>query len=114
MLLNICWVPLGHFRTEDDDQRVADAFSMSAPSLADLRIFSGANEALEAWSNCGDVLDRLFLLSVEFRLAEDRLAIIVRSRYLGSSGSAVVPAYVQPSYHGDTSPFGLEQVPSVP
>jgi hypothetical protein len=55
-------------------QRVADAFSMSAPSLADLRI-SGANEALEAWSNCGDVLD---LLSVEFRLAEDRQGLALR------------------------------------
>jgi hypothetical protein len=73
MLLNICWVPLGHFRTEDDDQRMADAFSMSAPSLAELRI-SGANEALEAWSNCGDVLDRLFLLSLEFRTAWQKIA----------------------------------------
>jgi hypothetical protein len=73
MLLNICWVPLGHFRTEDDDQRVSDAFSMLTPSLSELRIL-GANEALEAWSNCGDVLDRLFLLSVEFRTAWQKIA----------------------------------------
>jgi hypothetical protein len=72
MLLNVCWVPLGHFRTEDDDQRVADAFSMSAPSLLELRI-SGANAALEAWSNCGDVLDRLFLMSVDFRSAWQKI-----------------------------------------
>ena len=68
MLLNLCWVPLGHYRTVDDDQRMADAVSMTAPSLVDLRILC-ANEAIEAWSNCGDVLDRLFLLSSEFRAA---------------------------------------------
>jgi hypothetical protein len=73
MLLNVCWVPLGHFRTEDDDQRVADAFSTTAPSLVDLRI-TCANEALEAWSNCGDVLDRLFLLSLEFRTTWQKIA----------------------------------------
>jgi hypothetical protein len=32
MLMNICWVLFGHFRTEDYDQRVADSFSMSIPS----------------------------------------------------------------------------------
>jgi hypothetical protein len=73
MLLNACWVPLGHFRTEDDDQKVADAFSMTTPPLVDLRIL-GANEAIEAWSNCGDVLDRLFLLSLEFRSAWHKIA----------------------------------------
>jgi hypothetical protein len=68
MLLNACWISLGHFRTEEDDQRVAEAYTLAAPSLSDLRILS-ATAALEAWSNCGDVLDRLFLLTAEFKSA---------------------------------------------
>jgi hypothetical protein len=68
MLLNACWISLGHFRTEEDDQRVADAYSMAAPSLSELRILN-ATAALEAWSNCGDVLDRLFLRTAEFKSA---------------------------------------------
>jgi hypothetical protein len=72
MLLNVSWVSLGHFRTEDDEQKVADAFSMASPQLSDLRIVA-ATEALEAWDNCRDVLDRLFLLSQDFKEAWSRI-----------------------------------------
>jgi len=72
MLLNVSWVSLGHFRTEDNEQRVADAFSMAAPQLCDLRIVV-ATEALEAWDNCRDVMDRLVLLTPEFKEAWSRI-----------------------------------------
>jgi hypothetical protein len=52
---------------------VADAFSMPAPLLIDLRIVN-ATDALEAWDNCRDVLDRLFLLSSEFKTAWARIS----------------------------------------
>jgi hypothetical protein len=73
MCLNVCWISLGHFRTEDNEQRVADAFSMSPPQLIDLRIIN-STDALEAWDNCRDVLDRLFLLTSEFKTAWSRIS----------------------------------------
>jgi hypothetical protein len=73
MFLNACWISLGHFQTEDNEQRVADAFSMPPPQLIDLRIVN-ATDALEAWENCRDVLDRLFLLTSEFKIAWARIS----------------------------------------
>jgi hypothetical protein len=73
MCQNVCWISLGHFRTEENEQRVADAFSMSPPLLIDLRIIN-ATDALEAWDICRDFLHRLFLLTSEFKTAWSRIS----------------------------------------
>ena len=68
LFLNLTWIPLGHFRTENDIQKVMDSASVDPPQYEILRILS-ATEAIEAWANCGDTLNRLFFCSPEFKSA---------------------------------------------
>ena len=50
-----------------------DAAALPVPALASLRLLD-ARDALEAWDNCRDALDRLFLLTPEFHMAWRRVA----------------------------------------